>query len=78
MKKYIIILSLFLCACTKYRVYNLESKTIHIIYKSSGYEKGDTIFYNFKYINPHGEGIIYNTEKCLILNSITMCKNKFK
>jgi hypothetical protein len=74
MKKYIIILSLFLCSCTKYRVYNLETKRIEIISEKSGFQDGDTISHNFKYPNPKGEGVIYEYQKCLILNKTIIWK----
>lgn len=67
MKKYII-LSLFLCSCTKYRVYNLETKVISIISDDSGFKSGDTILHNFKYNDPKGPGIYWEEQKCLILN----------
>ncbi len=71
MNKYIIILSLFFCSCTKYRVYNLETKTISIINDDSGYKNGDTILHSFKKsLSPSGDGVLYKREKCLILNKI--------
>ena len=70
MNKYIIILSLFLCSCTKYRVYNLETKIISIINDDSGFKDGDTILHNFKYSDNKGEGIYWEEQKCLILNEI--------
>lgn len=70
MKKYIIILSLFLCSCTKYRVYNLETKTISIINDDSGFKSSDTILHNFKYSDNKGSSIYWEEQKCLILNKI--------
>lgn len=71
MKKYIIIISLFLCSCVKYRVYNIEDKAIVIISgEESGYKYGDTILHNFKYSNSPGEGVNYKMKKCLVLNQI--------
>lgn len=74
MKKYIIILSLFLCSCTKYRVYNLETRTISIITDDIGYVYGDTILHNFKYSDNEGQGIYWKEEKCLILNKTRIWK----
>lgn len=67
MKKYIIILSLFLFSCTKYRVYNFEQKRIHYTVGFKNHKAGDTTEVEVR-IGRVGEDIIYKNQKVLILN----------